>query len=152
MARAGRYVLGSMLVGYGALYLLDRQAGSTAQERRTLLPGDEAVPRPPLTNHAITIHAPSSDVWWWLKFRAGMEWTWSFRLAELPGGRTRLRLRVRGGTAPGWLSAAYQATIVPADYVMDGGMLRGIKGRAESGAPPRSSGRSPLAATHSAIL
>ena len=76
-----------------------------------------------------------------------LDWTWSFRLAELPGGSTRLQLRVRGRMAPWWLIATYLAAIVPADYVMAGGMLRGVKQRAESGAPPKLSGRSPLAAS-----
>ena len=38
------------------------------------------------------------------------------------------------------------ATIIPAVFIMTGGMLRGIKRRAESGALMRSSGRSPLVA------
>ena len=88
-----------------------------------------------------TTHLPQA---WREKFGAEIDWTWSFRLTELPGGRTRLQLRVRGRTAPRWLTATYLATIIPADYVMAGGMLRGIKRRAESGAVLRSSGRSPL--------
>jgi hypothetical protein len=52
------------------------------------------------------------------------DWTWSFRL----------QLRVRGRTAPRWLTATCPATINPADYSMAGRMLRGIKRRAESGA------------------
>ena len=88
-----------------------------------------------------TTHLPQA---WRGDFGAEIDWTWSFRLTELTGGRTRLQLRVRGRTAPRWLTATYQATIIPADYVMAGGMLRGIKRRAESGAVMRSSGRSPL--------
>jgi hypothetical protein len=229
--RIGWLVLGSVLVGYGALQVLGRRAGSTAEERRMPMPGDEFVGEPYiLTNHAISIEARPEEVWRWLtqmgwhlggwytpgwvdrllfwqnwpsldhldpallrtlgvgdtipdgppgtaefvvvevdapytlvlrsrthlppawrdRFGAEIDWTWSFRLAELPGGRTRLQLRVRGRTAPRWLTATYLATMVPADFVMAGGMLRGIKRRAESGAPPRSSGRSPLAARSSA--
>jgi hypothetical protein len=67
MARIGWYVLGSVLVGYGALQVLGRQAGSTAEERRMRMPGDEFVSQPHiLTNHAITIEAPRSEVWPWL--------------------------------------------------------------------------------------
>ncbi len=225
MARIGWYVLGSVLVGYGAMQVLGRRAGSTADERRMLMPGDELVARPHiLTNHASTIEAQPAEVWPWLtqmgwhlggfytpewvdrllfpqnwpsldhldpallrslevgedhpgrspgtaefvvvkvdapstlvlrstthlpaawreRFGADIDWTWSFRLAELPGGRTRLQLRVRGRTAPRWLTATYLATLIPADYVMAGGMLRGIKRRAESGALLRPSGRAPL--------
>jgi hypothetical protein len=38
----------------------------------------------------------------------------------------------------------------PADYLMSGGMLRGIKRRAESGVVPKSFGRSPLEDTNTA--
>jgi hypothetical protein len=225
MARTGWYVLGSALIGYAALHVLGRRAGSTAEERRQRMPGDELVPQPHIrTNHAITIEVRPADVWPWLmqmgwhlggyytpewvdrmlfgqnwpsldhldpallrtlkvgntipdgppgtaefvvvevyaphalvlrstthvppawrkSFGAKIDWTWSFRLTELPGGRTRLQLRVRGRTAPRWLTATYLASIIPADYVMADGMLRGIKRRAESGALLRSSGRSPL--------
>ena len=66
-ARIGRYVVGSLLVGYGALQILGRQAGSTAEDRRSRMPGDELVARPQiLTNHAITIEARPADVWPWL--------------------------------------------------------------------------------------
>jgi len=231
MARIGWCVLGSAVVGYGALQVLGRRAGSTAEERRMRMPGDELVAQPQmLTNHAITIEARAEDVWPWLtqlgwhlggyytpgwvdrllfrqnwpsldhldpallrilevgdtipdgppgtaefvvvevdaphtlvlrstthlppawqeKLGAEIDWTWSFRLTELPGGKTRLQLRVRGRTGPRWLTSAYLATIIPADYVMTGGMLRGIKRRAESGAVLRSSGRSPVAARNAA--
>jgi hypothetical protein len=227
MGRIGRYVLGSVLVGYGTLQILGRRAGSAAEERRSRMPGDELVARPQiLTNHAITIEARPADVWPWLtqlgwhlggfytpewvdrlffsqnwpsldhldpvlqrdlkvgdtipdgppgtaefvvaeveiphtlvlrstthlppgwrqRFGADLDWTWSFRLIEPRGGGTRLQLRVRGRMTPWWLTATYVATIVPADFVMAGGMLRGIKQRVGSGAPPKFSGRSPLAA------
>jgi hypothetical protein len=94
-----------------------------------------------------TTHLPPA---WREKFGAEIDWTWSFRLTELPVGRTRLQLRVRGRTAPRWLTAIYLATIVPADYVMAGGMLRGIKRRAESRPLLRPSGRSPLVVPNAA--
>ena len=58
--------------------------------------------------------------------------------------RTRVRLRVRGRTAPWWLTTLYQAGIVPANYVMAMGMLRGLKRRVEGHHPPAASGRDPL--------
>jgi hypothetical protein len=94
-----------------------------------------------------TTHLPPA---WREKFGAEIDWTWSFRLTELPGGRTRLQLRVRGRTAPRWLTATYLATIIPADYVMAAGMLRGIKRRADSGGLLGSSGRAPLADANAA--
>jgi hypothetical protein len=212
----------SALVGYCAVHALGRRAGSTAQERRMRLPGDELVVRPQLrTDHAITIDAPPEEIWPWLtqmgwhlggyytpewvdrllfpqnwpslhhldpalirdlevgdtlpdgapgtawyvvtevdaphtlvlrstthlppgwgdRFGAEIDWTWSLRLTELSGRRTRLQSRVRGRTAPWWVTAIYLATIVPADYIMARGMLRGIKQRAESRPLRRSSGR-----------
>ena len=67
MARIGWYVLGSVLIGYAALHILGRRAGSTPEERQLRMPGDEFVPQPHiLTNHAITIEAQPADVWPWL--------------------------------------------------------------------------------------
>jgi hypothetical protein len=40
-------------------------------------------------------------------------------------------VRVRGRAAPWWLAAAYIAAIIPADFFMATGMLRGLKHRAE---------------------
>jgi hypothetical protein len=92
-----------------------------------------------------TTHVPAA---WREAFGAEIGWTWTFRLTPLPGraGRTRLQVRVRGRTTPWWLTAIYHAVIVPADFVMAMGMLRGIKARAEASPPPHASGRTPLAA------
>jgi hypothetical protein len=66
-ARIGWYVLGSVLIGYAALHILGRRAGSTAEERQLRMPGDELVPPPHiLTNHEIIIEAQPADVWPWL--------------------------------------------------------------------------------------
>lgn len=56
------------LAGAGAvLARLGATLGSTAQERASMLPGDEIVAAPNvITDHAITIHAPPGDVWPWL--------------------------------------------------------------------------------------
>jgi hypothetical protein len=102
----------------------------------------QAEPPHTLVLHSTT-HIPPA---WRTRFRAVIDWTWAFSLTTMPGRaeRTRLHLRVRGRTGPWWLTALYQAAIVPADFVMAMGMLRGIKARAEAAAPPRSSGRTPL--------
>jgi hypothetical protein len=222
--RVGRHLVGTALVGYTALQVLGRQAGSTRSERRARLPGDELIARPNMvTDHAVSISATPEAVWPWLtqlgwhrggyytprwvdrllfpqnwpsldhldpaltrKLAAGdvipvgepgtawfivavvdpphtlvlhstthlppswrdccgaaIDWTWTFEPTPLWAGRTRLHLRVRARTAPWWLTAAYHATLVPADLVMAIGMLRGIRNRAESDRPWRSSGRAP---------
>jgi hypothetical protein len=219
-----RYVSGAAALGYGAVYLLGRCAGSTAKERRATLPGDGLLRAPNMvTNHAVTIEATPGAVWPWLsqmgwhvggyytphwvdrllfrqnwssldrldpalvrelavgeiipdgepgtawftvafvdprhtlvlhstthlpatwrdRFGAAVDWTWTFRLTALPGHRTRLHLRVRGRTAPWWLTGAYHVVLVPADLIMAMGMLRGIKRRAESAEPWEVSGRTP---------
>ncbi len=48
-----------------------------------------------------TTHLPPT---WQEKLGAEIDWTWSFWLTRLPGGRSRLQLRVRGRTAPRWLT------------------------------------------------
>jgi hypothetical protein len=80
-----------------------------------------------------TTHLPPG---WDVRYDARFEWTWCFRLTHVGGGRTRLHLRVRGRGAPWWFIALYVAALVPADYVMATGMLRGLKSRAEN-APGR---------------
>jgi hypothetical protein len=134
MARIGWYVLGSLPFGYCALQVLGRRAGSTAEERQMRMPGDELVAQPHImTNHAIAIEAQPADVWPWL---------------------TQMGWHLGGWYTPEWVDRLlfpqnwpsldhHLATIIPADFIMAGGMLRGIKHRAESGAVLRSSGRSP---------
>jgi hypothetical protein len=88
---------------------------------------EQATPPGTLVLHSTT-HVPPS---WRDRFGAAVDWTWSFQLTELSGGRTRLHVRLRGRAAPWWLAAGYIAGIIPADYVMATGMLRGLKRRAE---------------------
>jgi hypothetical protein len=47
-----------------------------------------------------------------------MEWTWAFYVDELDDKHTRFHFRARGNLEPRWLRAAYNAFIVPADFVM----------------------------------
>ena len=65
------------------------------------------------------------------RYRASIDWTWSFSLRDLGDGRTRFHFRSRARLAPWWLSAAYLLAIVPADHVMARQMLRGLQARAE---------------------
>jgi hypothetical protein len=79
-----------------------------------------------LVLHSVT-HVPPG----WRRFGASINWTWTFRLTSLSGGRTRLQVRVRAKAEPWWLAAAYIFALIPADVIMATGMLRGIKKRAE---------------------
>ena len=100
-----------------------------------------ATAQPPgvLVLHSTT-HVPPG----WQHYGAAIDWTWCFSLSRPAPQRTRVRLRVRGRTAPWWLTMLYLAGIVPADYVMAMGMLRGLKRRVEARRPPVASGRDPL--------
>lgn len=88
---------------------------------------EEAARPSALVLHSTT-HVPPA---WRDKFGAAVDWTRSFHLTRLPDDRTRLHVRVRGRAAPRWLAAAYIAAIIPADFIMATGMLRGLKQRAE---------------------
>jgi hypothetical protein len=87
-----------------------------------------------------TTHVPPG----WQRYGAQIDWTWCFALSGLAPRRTRVRLRVRGRTAPWWLTALYLAVVPPADYVMAMGMLRGLKRRVEAHRLPAASGRDPF--------
>jgi hypothetical protein len=68
---------------------------------------------------------------WKERFGAWIDWTWAFVLDDLGSDRTRFIFRSRLRTGPRWVAAAYQLTIIPADFVMSRQMLRGVKTRAE---------------------
>ena len=80
---------------------------------------DRADPPHALVLHSTTHLPPGRRE----SYGAEIDWTWSLILTAAPSRRTRLQLRLRGRAAPWWFAAAYQAAIVPADYVMAGGML-----------------------------
>jgi hypothetical protein len=68
---SGLWHLGSLVAGFAiaeaALIHLGQTYGSTRRERAMRLPGDEIVSTPQVvTNHAITIGAPTDCVWPWL--------------------------------------------------------------------------------------
>ncbi|GAA4062917.1 SRPBCC family protein [Agromyces indicus] len=74
-----------------------------------------------------TTHLPLS---WRQRDLARLHWTWSFRLTPVDGGRaTRLVFRWRARTAPWWLTVGAHLVIVPADFIMSRGMLRGLRDR-----------------------
>jgi len=76
-----------------------------------------------------TTHLPAS---WRVRLGASIDWTWTFSLTPTREGGTRLLLRVRGQTRPWWLTAAYVAALVPADFVMASSMLAGINVRVQA--------------------
>jgi hypothetical protein len=86
----------------------------------------EQVDAPHLLVLRSTTHLPAA---WRERLGASVDWTWTFILTGTGDGGTRLLLRVRGRTAPWWLTAAYVAAVVPADSVMATSMLRGIRRR-----------------------
>jgi hypothetical protein len=194
----------------GLIYL-GRTYGSTDEERKKRLPGDDIIADTEVqTDHAITIDAPPSAVWPWLvqmgwsrggwytarwvdrllfpangpsadsivpelqdisigtfipdgppetetglyvvaleperalvlrsnshlpmswRDRATLDWTWTFVLTPVDGGRrTRYHFRSRWVTDPWWFTLGGWLGIVPADFVMARDHLRGVKRRAE---------------------
>ena len=94
--------------------------------------------------HVLVLHSTTHVPQGWKRYGAEIDWTWCFALSRPAPQRTRVRLRLRGKTAPWWLTALYRAVLVPADYVMAMGMLRGLKRCVEAHHPPAASGRDPL--------
>jgi hypothetical protein len=75
-----------------------------------------------------TTHIPAS---WRERLGTALDfdWVWTFGLDETADGGTRLLLRTRARTAPWWFTAAYVATLVPADFVMSSSMFHGLRAR-----------------------
>lgn len=74
-----------------------------------------------------TTHLPLS---WRRKGTARLHWTWCFDLRPADEGRaTRFVFRWRARTAPWWLTAGAHLLIVPADFIMSRGMMRGLQRR-----------------------
>jgi hypothetical protein len=64
-----------------------------------------------------------------------MDWTWSFTLRPVLDGATRLLVRTRADYRPhGFLAPAMVLLLEPIHFVMERGMLLGIKRRAERAA------------------
>lgn len=97
--------------------------------------------------HLLVLRSTSHIPPGWDAYGAAITWTWCLRLTPLGGDRTRVQARVRGRMSPWWFAAFYVATIIPADFIMARGMLRGLKSRAEANRPPEVSGREPLSAS-----
>jgi hypothetical protein len=63
---------------------------------------------------------------------AFMDWTWAFVLDESAAQTTRLVVRVRANYKPEVLRVAALVLVEPAHFLMERGMLHGLKRRAES--------------------
>ncbi|MET0902576.1 MAG: hypothetical protein ABWZ52_04990 [Acidimicrobiales bacterium] len=131
-------------------------ADRIAPELQHLAVGDRILDGPPEANCAFTVeqlepprhfvlrsrdHLPPG---WKERFGATIDFTWAFVLTDLGNGRTRFTFRCRARTAPQWVAAAYEAVMVPADFVMSRQMLRGIRERAERAAGPVLPGPDPF--------
>ena len=87
-----------------------------------------------------TTHLPLS----WRRRGRRVTWTWAFVLSPVAGGTaTRLVFRWRARTHPWWLTAGVHLFLLPADFVMSRGMLRGLARRVEprTGLSNRPAGR-----------
>jgi hypothetical protein len=99
-----------------------------APENRCGFIVEQLEPNRALVLHS-TSHLPAS---WRAQQKAALDWSWTFVLTPLQGGRrTRFLLRSRWTTAPWWLTVGCRLLIVPADFIMSRDMLHGVKSRAE---------------------
>jgi hypothetical protein len=70
-----------------------------------------------------------------------LHWTWTFALRPLPDGATRLLVRTRASYRPRFLLAPTVLLLLePAHFVMERGMLLGLKRRAEGSVLEHASG------------
>jgi hypothetical protein len=113
-------------------------------EWQDLRVGDRILDGPPEANCAFVVrtvepnrhlvlhsreHLPPG---WGDRYHASIDWSWAFVLEPLPADRTRFILRSRLHLEPSWVRWVYLGAVVPADFVMAGQMLRGVRARAES--------------------
>jgi hypothetical protein len=77
-----------------------------------------------------TSHAPAR---WRERHRATLDWSWTFVLRPVDGGRrTRFSFQSRWSTVPWWLTLVGRLLILPADFLMSRDMLSGVKHGAEA--------------------
>jgi hypothetical protein len=144
-------------VGRGGFYTYDtlenmtglgiHSADQIRPEWQALQPGDSIhiSPVTPLKverlepNHALVLHTVMSPFTAEIVDAADpatpafMDWTWAFVLDEVAAQTTRLVVRVRANYKPAALRVASVALVEPAHFLMERGMLHGLKRRAESG-------------------
>jgi hypothetical protein len=89
---------------------------------------------------ALVLHSTSHLPLSW-RDRAQLDWSWAFVLTSLHDGQdTRFHFRSRWKTSPWWFTASGWLGIVPADFYMSRGMLRGVQERARATARQRDTG------------
>ncbi len=84
----------------------------------------------PFTAQVVDRDAPATS--------AFMDWTWAFVLDEIAPQTTRLIVRVRADYQPDRLWLLALTLLEPIHFVMECGMLQGLKRRAEGHSTPRS--------------
>jgi hypothetical protein len=78
---------------------------------------------------ALVLHSTSHVPLGW-RDRTELDWSWAFLLTPIDDGTgTRFHFRSRWRTAPWWFTGAGWLAVVPADFYMSRGMLRGVKDR-----------------------
>jgi hypothetical protein len=120
-------------------------------ELQDLQIGDFVLDGPPATEcglyvevlepeRALVLHSTSHLPLSWRAW-AAVDWSWAFVLTPLAEGQhTRFHFRSRWTTSPWWFTAGGLLGIVPADFYMSRGMLRGVRLRAEATARQRRRG------------
>lgn len=106
VARRTVAVLLAATMGYAVLHRLGTTSGSTRQERRCLLPGDEFIAHPTfVTNHAATFPSPPEQVWPWL---------------------TQLGWHLGGWYTPGWVDRLLFPDNWPSAQRLDPALMRDL--------------------------
>jgi hypothetical protein len=105
--RIGSLLIGAGLLGYGALQIMGRIAGTTFAERRAQMPGDDVVDdATTVTNHAVDIAVPPDRVWPWL---AQMGW------------------HLGGFYTPGWVDRLFFPANGPSLNHLDPALIRRLR-------------------------
>jgi hypothetical protein len=118
-----------------------RNADEIRPEWQRLAVGDTIWPYPERKLAALAARSPDAGGWTVARLeperglvvrsKAG-RWTWALILESLPGGRTRLLARTRFALPQGVVPRVLDALVgQPAHLVMESGVLRGVKRRAE---------------------
>jgi hypothetical protein len=80
---------------------------------------------------ALVLHSTSHVPTGW-RDRTELDWSWAFQLTPInDGAGTRFHFRSRWRTAPWWFTSAGWLAVVPADFYMSRGMLRGLRDRCQ---------------------